>query len=72
MLIHLIKISFKHFLWGRLKFWKTRNFIRHFLDQEELALVGREIKKKTVISWELIMYDRAGGQQEFVVVIERD
>lgn len=45
MLIHLIKISFKHFLWGRLKFWKTRNLIRHVLDQEELALVGRGIKK---------------------------
>lgn len=43
--LHLIKISFKHFLRGRLKSWNTHNFIRHFFRTRRMGFKAGERKK---------------------------
>lgn len=58
--LHLIKISFRHFLWGRLKSWNTHNFIRHFFRTRKMGFCSQSKN-----CGELIKHDSALGRQDF-------
>lgn len=61
--LHLIKISFKHFLRGRLKSWNTHNFIRLFFRTRRMGFGSQS--KKTVVCGEWIKPHNALGPQDF-------